>query len=87
MASTSNVTLDDLDMELVEDTADTATSSVELPTHLTYPTYIPDEDPDTPQPQHQPQQPKQLLKDRLYVGNLHTSVDEYVLTLLEWEYN
>ena len=43
--------------------------------HLSFPSAS------TPEPAPQPStssQPKQLLKDRLYVGNLHPTVDEFV---------
>ncbi|EDQ99800.1 uncharacterized protein LACBIDRAFT_315151 [Laccaria bicolor S238N-H82] len=44
--------------------------------HLSYPSDI---DPEPTSEQQQPQQPRQLLKDRLYIGNLHPTVDEYSL--------
>ena len=43
--------------------------------HLSYPSVI---DPEPTSEQQQPQQPRQLLKDRLYIGNLHPTVDESV---------
>ena len=43
--------------------------------HLSYPSDI---DPEPTSEQQQPQQPRQLLKDRLYIGNLHPTVDESV---------
>ncbi|KAI0077284.1 RNA-binding domain-containing protein [Panus rudis PR-1116 ss-1] len=44
-------------------------------THLSYPAPAP-----VPEPVVKPQPgPRQLLKDRLYIGNLHPSVDEYTL--------
>ena len=91
MASTSNVTLDDL--ELVDapssgviDTGDNG--SMDIDTHLSYPTYTVEEQQELLRQydaQHDgsfepvsSQPVKALLKDRLYVGNLHPTVDEYV---------
>lgn len=44
--------------------------------HLTYPSASTSEE--APPPPPATAQPKVLLKDRLYVGNLHPTVDEYV---------
>jgi hypothetical protein len=43
--------------------------------HLSYPSDI---DPEPTSGRQQPQQPRQVLKDRLYIGNLHPTVDESV---------
>ncbi|TFK37034.1 hypothetical protein BDQ12DRAFT_685713 [Crucibulum laeve] len=51
-------------------------STSSLSDHLSYPTH---EDEAIVDQLEQPEQPRQLLKDRLYIGNLHPSVDEYSL--------
>jgi hypothetical protein len=43
--------------------------------HLSFPVIPAESD---QQPSVLPQHPRQVLKDRLYIGNLHPSVDEYV---------
>ncbi|KAH6904312.1 hypothetical protein BKA70DRAFT_1432527 [Coprinopsis sp. MPI-PUGE-AT-0042] len=108
MASTSNVTLDDL--ELVDAPSDDSPSAspsgmdtggdepsmtpmeVDASSHLSYPNYTIEEQRellrqyDAHNAQHDgslelasSQPVKTLLKDRLYVGNLHPTVDEYSL--------
>jgi hypothetical protein len=107
MASTSDVTLDDL--ELIDAPSDESpsgspgvmdTGGEELPiavmevdtsSHLSYPNYTIEEQRellrqyDAHNAQHDgslelasSQPAKTVLKDRLYVGNLHPTVDEYV---------
>jgi hypothetical protein len=71
MASSSNVTLEDL--ENLDHLAAPPTTALDI--HLSYPAPA---DPTIPERPQQTEQPKKLLKDRLYVGNLHPSVDEYV---------
>ena len=66
MASSSAVTLDDL----APSPASTNTPRI-LDDHLFYPDAVAIDEPSPPD-----QRP--LLKDRLYVGNLHPSVDECV---------
>ncbi|KAF8908071.1 hypothetical protein CPB84DRAFT_1674389 [Gymnopilus junonius] len=69
MASTSAVTLDDL----------ASSTSPTLDSHLFFPP------PDVKDPVEERSkspvelQSRQLLKDRLYIGNLHPTVDEYTL--------
>lgn len=47
--------------------------------HLTFPSVLDD----TPEPAvREPPQLRSVLKDRLYVGNLHPTVDEYTLLQL-----
>ncbi|KDQ09307.1 hypothetical protein BOTBODRAFT_77298, partial [Botryobasidium botryosum FD-172 SS1] len=48
--------------------------------HLSYPSQAPAPDPAPPRPPAN--SPATILKDRLYVGNLHPSVDEYTLLQL-----
>ena len=65
-------------MDLASDTGSTAVTFNE---HLTFPSA----DPDAPEPQtNAPPQPRLLLKDRLYVGNLHPTVDECVCQVLRF---
>jgi len=45
--------------------------------HLSYPSIEPEPSPSTSL--DPPHPPRELLKNRLYVGNLHPTVDEYVL--------
>ena len=59
-------------------TSSSPSSTVPTPSfkdHLSYPSDI---DPEPTSEQQQPQQPRQLLKDRIYIGNLHPTVDESV---------
>ncbi|KAF9465854.1 hypothetical protein BDZ94DRAFT_270812 [Collybia nuda] len=42
--------------------------------HLSFPTTLEEHGPEPPAASRQ--QPRQLLKDRLYIGNLHPTVDE-----------
>jgi len=75
MASSSALTLDDLE----NTTAPNPTEN----THLSYPVLgesepISKENSDSTSER----EARPLLTDRLYIGNLHPSVDEYVLALL-----
>ena len=57
----------------------TAAPTVSTPsTHLSYPSF--DTEPESAASTSEPR-PRQVLKDRLYVGNFHPTVDEYVLGL------
>jgi len=69
MASTSNMTPDDLE--------DSTSNNAIVDEHLHFPV-INTEDPIPEDVRVSEQQPKQLLKDRLYIGNLHPTVDECV---------
>lgn len=69
MATSSNITLDDLEHLDVDNRATEES-------HLSYPQ---PSIPPTSQRQEPVEQPKRLLSDRLYIGNLHPSVDECVL--------
>ncbi|KAF9042923.1 hypothetical protein BJ165DRAFT_1405337 [Panaeolus papilionaceus] len=74
--SSSIVTLDDLAPLLEKTTSINAGDNVD--DHIHFPT--PDEPEVQPESnQHTEQPPRQLLKDRLYIGNLHPTVDEYTL--------
>ncbi|KAJ6595749.1 RNA-binding domain-containing protein [Mycena vulgaris] len=55
-----------------------ASTSTSLEDHLSYPTFSVDDAPE-PSTSKAPPQPRQTLQDRLYIGNLHPSVDEYSL--------
>lgn len=73
MASTSAVTLDDL----------ASSAPIILDNPLFYPT--PDDKDLVRERSKSPveQQSRQVLKDRLYIGNLHPTVDEYAVLLLQ----
>ncbi|KAF8634059.1 hypothetical protein AX17_004323 [Amanita inopinata Kibby_2008] len=69
-----NEATDDQPAASMAGTADAATPSVNE--HLSYPSASSD----SPEPSaSSTPQPRRVLKDRLYVGNLHPSVDEYTL--------
>ncbi|KAJ7126135.1 hypothetical protein C8R44DRAFT_617968 [Mycena epipterygia] len=55
-----------------------ASASVSLEDHLSYPTFSAEQAPE-PSTSKVPPQPRQTLHDRLYIGNLHPTVDEYSL--------
>ncbi|KAF8958416.1 hypothetical protein BDZ97DRAFT_1842014 [Flammula alnicola] len=76
MASSSAVTLDDLAPP--HSTNLDATNTPTPDDHLFFPT-IDDKEPATERGGSPVEQPRQVLKDRLYIGNLHPSVDEYTL--------
>jgi len=63
------MTLDDLE--------DSTSNNTIVDEHLHFPV-INTEDPVPEDVRVSEQQPKQLLKDRLYIGNLHPTVDECV---------
>ena len=66
MATSSSITLDDLEhLEVDNHTLEQ--------THLSYPKPTALPPPERPEPV---EQPRRLLTDRLYIGNLHPSVDE-----------
>ena len=70
MASSSTVTLDDLEPQSPQTTT--------FDDHLYFPV-ITDQDPlPDSHANATDNQPRQILRDRLYVGNLHPSVDESV---------
>ncbi|KAJ7728420.1 hypothetical protein DFH07DRAFT_930517 [Mycena maculata] len=54
------------------------TPSVSLEDHLSYPTFSTEPEPEA-STSKTPPKPRQTLQDRLYIGNLHPSVDEYSL--------
>ncbi|KAK2467933.1 hypothetical protein APHAL10511_000228 [Amanita phalloides] len=58
------------------DTGDDAAAASTINEHLTFPSASTDSAEPAP---YAPPQPRVVLKDRLYVGNLHPSVDEYTL--------
>ena len=68
-SSSSAVTLDDLEPRSTQTTA--------LDDHLHFPV-ITDQDPPDSHANTTDNQPRQILRDRLYVGSLHPSVDESV---------
>ncbi|KAH9475949.1 putative RNA-binding protein 18 [Psilocybe cubensis] len=88
MASSSAVKLDDLTAlsgASSSSATPTANANAQAPSnssideHLFYPS-LDDKDPISERSKSPPEeQPRQLLKDRLYVGNLHPTVDEYTL--------
>ncbi|KAJ3510491.1 hypothetical protein NMY22_g15970 [Coprinellus aureogranulatus] len=69
MATLSSITLDDLEHLEVDNAAP-------VESHLSYPK---PSVPLVPERQGPVEQPKRLLTDRLYIGNLHPTVDEYTL--------
>lgn len=69
MATSSNVTLEDLE--------DLAVDSPMLEDHLSYP--APSVAALAPEPKTQSEKPRKLLSDRLYIGNLHPTADEYTV--------
>ncbi|PPQ99970.1 hypothetical protein CVT24_009549 [Panaeolus cyanescens] len=78
MASSSIVTLDDLAPPIETSTSTHTEDTNTIDDHIHFPA------PDEPEFQveinpHIEQAPRQLLKDRLYIGNLHPTVDEYTL--------
>ncbi|TEB05094.1 RNA-binding domain-containing protein [Coprinellus micaceus] len=69
MATSSSITLDDLEhLEVDNHTPEQS--------HLSYPKPTA---PPPPERQEPAEQPRRFLTDRLYIGNLHPSVDEYTL--------
>ncbi|KAJ7485378.1 hypothetical protein FB451DRAFT_1027185 [Mycena latifolia] len=55
-----------------------ASTSPSLEDHLSYPTFSVEQEPEPSTSKVAPQ-PRQILQDRLYIGNLHPTVDEYSL--------
>jgi RNA recognition motif-containing protein len=65
----------------MDSASDTGTTAVTFNEHLTFPSA----ESDAPEPPTNAlPQPRLLLKDRLYVGNLHPTVDEYVCQVLRF---
>jgi len=54
----------------------TQSDAVDIDQHLSYPSFV-EETGESSTPTVQ--QPRQVLKDRLYIGNLHPTIDEYSL--------
>lgn len=65
--------------DFMDSAPDTGATAVTFNEHLTFPSA--ESDPPEP-PTNTLPPPRLLLKDRLYVGNLHPTVDEYVCQVL-----
>ncbi|KAF6760381.1 hypothetical protein DFP72DRAFT_882052, partial [Ephemerocybe angulata] len=77
MATSSNVTIEDLEELEVAPSPPAANASGSFKDHLSYPAPNTQLVPERYEPVEQPK--KVLSTDRLYIGNLHPTVDEYAV--------